>query len=266
GQGNTSTIALATEPATQPGSLNFTNITATTFDIDFSAASPAPTGYIGIAAKDLASLTGPLISDGVTYSSGDGVGSGSAFVSFVGTGTSYNATGAAIATTLYYQVYSYNGTGTATNYNMTTPLTGNVTTLNDDTHPYVESNSTATSVAKGADVQVTAHFTDPETGIKSAYIYYAKSSDVKSYSDVTEGTMVNTTGNTYTFTIPGSFVEEPGVFYYFYLINGVDLEDYSTDYEVAVQFSGSSTGLSIPFDGVGTEQTNYRIVSVPLNP
>ncbi len=260
------TVTLAIEPTNQPTALTFSSVTNTSYSFSFTAAAAgttAPDGYIGIRKSGTAPTGVPV--DGVTYASSDALGDG--FVNFVGTGTAYDQGSALASTTYNFAIYSYKGTGSLINYKQVSPLTGSVTTLSgtDITEPFVNVNTTPTSVAKGAPVNVTVTFRDVESGIAEAFIYYAALEDAKSdYSNFVSGTMVKGTGENYTFTIPGTVVKEMGVTYYFYLKNGVGLTNYSSDYFTAVQVTGN--GLTIPFTGFGTDQTKYRIVSIPVLP
>ena len=74
--------------------------------------------------------------------------------------------------------------------------------------------------------------------------------------------MTKTTGDAYTFQIPGTVTAGTGAMYYFYVENGAGLYSYSSDFSVAVQITGN--GLTVPFSGFGNNQSNYRIVSVPI--
>ena len=256
---------LATEPSNQPTGLTFSSITSTSYSFSYTAAvagTTAPDGYIGI--RKIGSAPTGVPADGVTYAFPDVIGDGT--VNFVGAGTNWTQDLATLSTTYHFAIYSYKGSGTAINYKQVSPLTGSVTTLGTDTtEPFVNNNTTATSVAKPSPINVTVTLTDVESGIVEATIYYATLEDAKSdYSNFTRGTMIKGTGDNYTFQIPGSFVKDMGVTYYFYLKNGVGLTNYSSNYFVAVKLTGE--GLTIPFSGFGTDQTKYRIVSIPVQP
>jgi uncharacterized delta-60 repeat protein len=124
--GSAKATNLATEPTTQPTALTFSNITTTSFTASFTASSPAPAGYLAMAAAD----TPPAPVDGTVYVAGQTLGLGT--VSFVGTATTGNVTGLTKSTTLKYAIYAYNGSGSSINYLTTLPLTGTVTTLAED--------------------------------------------------------------------------------------------------------------------------------------
>ncbi len=256
----------ADEPTAQPTNLVFTSITSTSYAFSFTAAvagTTAPDGYIGIRKIGSAPTGEPA--DGVTYAFPDVIGDGT--VNFSGAGTTYTQSGALPSTTYNFTIFSYKGSGTSINYKQVSPLSGSVTTLSgtDTTEPFLNTNTTPTSVNKASPINVTVTLRDAESGIAVATIYYASLEDAKSdYSNFVSGTMVKGTGEDYTFQIPGSFVKEMGVTYYFYLENGVALTYYSSDYSVAVKLT--TDGLTIPFTGFGTDQTKYRIVSIPVLP
>jgi len=124
--GNTTTASsLATEPASQPTVFSTTSITSSSFTVSYTAATGTPTGYIAVRKSGSASTTDPA--DGTAYTVGATLGDG--IIAYVGTAITFNEAELAASTQYFYKIYTYNGTGTATNYLQTNPLQGNVTTL-----------------------------------------------------------------------------------------------------------------------------------------
>ncbi len=114
---------LAAEPATQPTALSFSGVKTHAMGVDFTAASPAPDGYIMLRANNVLPNADPV--DGVTYMQGDQVGN--AKVALVGTATSVFIESVIANTTYGFRIYSYKGAGTQINYKQTSPLSGTVT-------------------------------------------------------------------------------------------------------------------------------------------
>lgn len=117
---------LASEPTAQATSLNFSNIKSFRASAAFTAATPAPDGYL-ILKKQTASTITDVPVDGTWYKTGDAIGGSK--VIYAGSGT--NMTLSNIYAGLPYElaIYSYNGSGIYTNYLATSPLTGGFTSL-----------------------------------------------------------------------------------------------------------------------------------------
>lgn len=116
--------SFATEPTAQATSLTFPMNKTFRISGQFTAASPAPNGYI-VLRKDGSAVT-EIPADGSTYVVGDYIGN--AQVVLVGTGTSFIPRNIVANTSYHFAVFSYNGVGGNTNYLTTSPLTGSVTT------------------------------------------------------------------------------------------------------------------------------------------
>jgi hypothetical protein len=121
---NTLPISAVTEPTAQPTNLQFSNILPTSFDVSFLAASPAADGYLALRKAGSAPSVDPT--DGTSYSVGSSIGDG--VVAHSGSGTTFSESSLSSSTTYYYKIYSYNGSGSSTDYLLTNPLTGNQTT------------------------------------------------------------------------------------------------------------------------------------------
>lgn len=118
--------SLASEPATQATGLTFTNVKSYRYNGSFNAASPAPDGGYLILRKMGSAITDMPV-DGMVYSKGDMIGSSKVVAS--GSARTFVPVSDVVANTqYYYAVFTYNGSGSTTNYNTTAPLTGSVTT------------------------------------------------------------------------------------------------------------------------------------------
>lgn len=112
-------------PAAQPTNLNFGTITSTSIDGSFTAASPAPNGYLVVLSNNNSLTSLPV--DGTTYSLGDNIGDG--YVISNGYATSFSATGLSPLTTYYIYIFSVNNVCIGNiAYLTATPLEGNATT------------------------------------------------------------------------------------------------------------------------------------------
>jgi hypothetical protein len=116
---------MSAEPTVQPSNLTFTNIKSFNYNVTFTAASPAPSGYLVLRSEGSAPTTAPV--DGVAYVVGDVVGN--AVVMSAGTATTYLQRSVVANTTYHFAVYSFNGTSTTRNYLQAAPLIGSVTSL-----------------------------------------------------------------------------------------------------------------------------------------
>jgi endonuclease I len=114
---------LASEPAAQPTSLTFSNISTFRLNASFTAASGTD-GYLVLRKKGSA-ITGVPV-DGTVYKRGDAVGD--AQVVYSSGATSFNPNNIRASSDYYFAVFAYNGTGAFRNYKTTAPLTNNVTT------------------------------------------------------------------------------------------------------------------------------------------
>jgi hypothetical protein len=118
---------LATEPTAQPTVLNFTNIKSYTFNVGYTAATPAPENYIVLIKRGNA-FTSEEPVDATTYHKGDYIGG--AQVAYIGSGTSFTPNFIVANTNYYLKVFSFNGPAGFENYLLTSPLAGNTATTN----------------------------------------------------------------------------------------------------------------------------------------
>lgn len=114
----------ATEPTAQATNITFPTHKSYRIKGQFTAASPAPDGYLVLFKKG-ASLTETPV-DGQSYTVGDYIGQ--AQVVSVGAGTTFQPRGIVATSTYSVAVFSYNGQGAVTNYLTSAPLAGNITT------------------------------------------------------------------------------------------------------------------------------------------
>lgn len=119
-------ITLVAAPAA-PTNLTFASITYNSFNASFTAPGTAPSGYLVLRRKG-AVISGTPVG-GTVYTAGESIGAAANEIIYVGTSawSAYAQTGLEDGTTYYYDVYSYNGTGTQTSYSLTA-LSGNQTT------------------------------------------------------------------------------------------------------------------------------------------
>jgi len=127
---NLSITAIATAPcvtpSAQPTALSFGTITSSGIDGSFTAASPAPNGYLVVASNNMSLTSLPV--DGTTYNPGDNLGDG--FVVSVSNSTDFSATALSSSTTYYFTVFSVNNVCTGgVKYLTVNPLEGSATTI-----------------------------------------------------------------------------------------------------------------------------------------
>lgn len=115
----------ASEPTVQATNLTFSNVKSYTLSASFTAASPAPEGYIVLRKTGSASTDMPI--DGSVYQRGDMIGSSK--VVFSGTSTSFTPNHIVAETGYYFAVFTYNGPGVYRNYLTASPLMDNVMSL-----------------------------------------------------------------------------------------------------------------------------------------
>ena len=121
---NTFTFSL--EPTVQsPGPITFSNITANSFDGTFPVPTPAPNGYLVLMSANVAPNFVPV--DGIEYAFNSVVGNVSGNDIYVVQNTNvpgFNIVSISPPVTLYFKVYSFNGSGATINYLTTAPLSG----------------------------------------------------------------------------------------------------------------------------------------------
>lgn len=95
---------LCTAPTNQATTLSFANITASSIDVSFTAASPAADKYLVVQSTSATLSANPA--DASTYAVSSSLGGGT--VVYNGAGTSFTASGLSASTQYYYFVFAYN--------------------------------------------------------------------------------------------------------------------------------------------------------------
>lgn len=121
----------ATEPTTSATLVTFSNTTSIGTNISWTNGNG--TNRLVVVRAGSAVNSTPV--DGTTYTASTAFGSGSEigtgnYVVYSGTSNTVTVTGLLPATTYHVAVYEFNGTAGTQNYKITTPATGNRTTLN----------------------------------------------------------------------------------------------------------------------------------------
>jgi hypothetical protein len=133
-----------TTPSAQPTALTFPTLTSTSLNGSFTAASPAPSGYLIVRSN---SATPPTLTNGITYAVGStALGAGTLVIqgSAVTSNTTSFTSGTLTSNTrYYYHIFSYNNSCTgAPFYNSSTPLSNSAITC--PVAPTAPLNSTIT--------------------------------------------------------------------------------------------------------------------------
>jgi Leucine-rich repeat (LRR) protein len=113
------------EAALPPTDLVFSNITNTSFDASFTAATPAPVGYLVVRRPAGAAATSPT--NGVLPTVGSMLGAGTVLSNNASVGP-FASVGMTPGTSYSIDVYSYNGSMATPTYILGQILTGTVTT------------------------------------------------------------------------------------------------------------------------------------------
>ncbi|MCP4121589.1 MAG: choice-of-anchor D domain-containing protein [Bacteroidetes bacterium] len=121
-------IPPCTAPPGQPVVLTFPTIAVSSISGSFSHATPVSDGYLVVMSTSSSLSVNPV--SGTSYSSGNPLGGGTVVQS--NATTSFTASGLASLTTYYFFVFAFSESGcySGPEYLTTSPLNGNVTTLN----------------------------------------------------------------------------------------------------------------------------------------
>ncbi len=119
-----------TTPSAQPTALTFPTLTSTSLNGSFTAASPAPSGYLIVRSN---SATPPTLTNGTTYAVGStALGAGTLVIqgsAVTSNAVSFSDSGLTSNTLYYYHIFSYNNSCTgAPFYNSSTPLSNSAIT------------------------------------------------------------------------------------------------------------------------------------------
>jgi len=195
----------AVEPTAQPTALIFSNVGTTTMDVSYTPATGTPDYYLVLRRPGSAPTGTPA--DGTSYTINQtNVGGGTNTVAYIGTSTSFSETSLASGTTYYYEIYSFNGSGSAVNYYTNSPLEGNQLTFPAAPVANASSNATSTSFSANwsASTGAASYRLDVATDI-------GFSSLVPGYNDLN---VLNVT----TYSITGLIVNTP----YFYRVRAIN--------------------------------------------
>lgn len=113
------------DPPSQPSALTFNTIGEVSMNASFTAATASPSGYLVLRKSGSSPTDIPV--DGTSYTAGNTIGSST--VVYSGSSTNFSSASLSAATTYYYDIFSYNGSGTSTNYLTNSPLEGSQITL-----------------------------------------------------------------------------------------------------------------------------------------
>lgn len=122
---------LATEPAANPTALTFPNVATYTFSGSFTPSANTE-NYLVLWSNGAAVSGAPV--DGTTYMRGDMIGN--AKVAYVGPAVNFSPRHIIANQNYHVAVYSFNGPASFENYQTTSALTGNVTSLGIQTGNY----------------------------------------------------------------------------------------------------------------------------------
>ncbi len=125
-----SATVLSAEPVSSAANVTFTNVTSSTFTINWTGVG---TNHLVVVKQGSAATATPV--DGTGYSVGTIFGQGAdigsaSYVVYNGIGTSVTVSGLTAATAYYVAIYEFNGSGGTQNYRITSPATGNRSTIN----------------------------------------------------------------------------------------------------------------------------------------
>jgi hypothetical protein len=118
---NPLTASQATENASQPTNIAFTNVATTTMNLSFTQPSPAPSGYITLMRPN--NYPPDLPVDGQSYSVGNVLPNYSIVVG-TGSATTLNLMSMDPDTEYYFATFSYTSTSGGNNYVTNNPLKG----------------------------------------------------------------------------------------------------------------------------------------------
>lgn len=124
---------LATEPSTNPTNLTFPTVEAFTLNASYTGVASA-SDYI-VLWKENSAIT-DVPTDGVSYKRGDVIGSSK--IAYVGSGEGFTPRGIVANRDYYFAVFAFNGSDGFENYQTTTPLEGNVSSLGKDYGNYYD--------------------------------------------------------------------------------------------------------------------------------
>ncbi|MBX2917240.1 MAG: hypothetical protein KF856_18375 [Cyclobacteriaceae bacterium] len=114
---------LASQPSSQPTSLQFSSIATASMNVSFTAATGSPTGYLVLRKAGAPPSEVPI--DANQYAGTFGAST----VVYNGSSTSFTSSGLTVGTQYFYTIFAYNGSGQFINYLTLNPLSANKFTL-----------------------------------------------------------------------------------------------------------------------------------------
>lgn len=161
--GTTVPCVITTQPTVSPSSLTASNVLTNSIDLTWTRGDGA---YCILLGKQGSVITAPP-ADGSAYSASSifGVGSTTApgeYVLYSGTGNAVAITGLNAATTYYFEVYEFNGTGCICNY-LISPASLNVASMNAVSYNYYYGNLHAHSDYSDGDMDNVCNGTSSAT-------------------------------------------------------------------------------------------------------
>ncbi|MCX6210064.1 MAG: fibronectin type III domain-containing protein, partial [Bacteroidetes bacterium] len=143
---------ISAEPTVQATVVNFTSVGLTSMTINFTAGDGS--NRIVLVKAGSAVNSNPVDATSYTantvFGSGTQIGTGN-YVVYNGTGNSVSITGLTSGITYHVAVYDFNGSGGTVNYFLTTPATGNQTTLTTNYRSIATGNWGSTSTWESFD-------------------------------------------------------------------------------------------------------------------
>ncbi|MBX7151962.1 fibronectin type III domain-containing protein [bacterium] len=239
--GNNTTMA--SEPTAQAPTISFTSITTNSMIVNWTAASPAPSGYLVVRTTS----TSADPADGTTYVAGSST-LGNGTVVYIGSGTSFTSSGLSAGTTYTYKIYSYNGSGSTINYLIASPTTGNRVTLSNEP----SAQPTNLVISQVTSSSMTLNWTAPATA-PTGYLILRRGGTVPTEVPVDGTTYGSTFGASQVFMVTGTSTNFTG------------LIDYTNHHYKIWAYNGS--GASINYNTVSPLSGNqFTLVAPPPAP
>ncbi|MGV9003732.1 T9SS sorting signal type C domain-containing protein [Flavobacterium sp.] len=129
---NVAATVYSTKPTTQPTGISFTNVTSTSFKVNWATNGNGTKRIVlikAVSAVNSSPAMGVSYLANASFGTGTELGTGN-FVFYADTGNAAVVTDLDPNSIYYVAVYEYNGAAGTENYYTTSPLTGNKTTLN----------------------------------------------------------------------------------------------------------------------------------------
>lgn len=260
---NTALAASVTETtsnlADAPGAPTLFTIVAQGTDfltIGFTAPSPQPDGYVVIRKASSGPVTIPQ--NGQIYADNAEVITGEFLTYLSGSATQFTATSLLPGANYFFAIYAYNGAGNSTHYG--TGLIDDASTTVDPAPVIV--NNTVQSINQGSDLMFSAAITD-NNAVSGASVFWRSVAEGTNFRE--ELMFLNGSNFTFTLTSQQMGPAQLGIEYYFEAVDNLGNETSTVDNKSIVTIIAPDNGLVIPYSSFGTDQSNYRIVAVPLN-